>query len=70
MKVLTIMLIKMLVTSSTLGRLTVRHQPVKQKVLKQRLLTLPEYIKTLPPIDLPRPKPKPTVRLPRSHDMR
>lgn len=41
-----------------------------KREIKQRLLTLPEYVRTLPPIKLTRPKPKAITRHPRGHDAR
>ena len=66
-------LLTTVLTLSLVSKITVRNigwGTSTKRTVKQRLLTLPEYIKTRPPIHLPRPQPKPSIRHPRGHDAR
>ena len=73
MKLITILIFKIALTSSAINKISIRKigwGTTTKRQVKTRLLTLPEYIRTLPPIHLPRPKPKPSIRHPRGHDAR
>ena len=59
-----ILLITVTLITSVVSKIASRPK----RLAKKRLLTLQEYLKTRPPINLPRPKPKATVRYPRGHD--
>ena len=66
-------LVKLTLITSTVSKVSLRNVgwgSSSKRVIKQRLLTLPEYIKTRPPINLTRPKTKTITRHPRGHDAR
>ena len=68
-----VFLIKITLITSAVNKVSLRNVgwgTSSKRVVKQRLLTLPEYIRTLPPIKLTRPKPKSITRHPRGHDAR
>ena len=68
-----IVLVKITLIASAVNKVSLRNVgwgTSSKRVVKQRLLTLPEYIRTLPPIKLTRPKPKSITRHPRGHDAR